>query len=62
MSEASFSMRPSSKVPNVSLLATEEHVLHDVEVVAEREVLVDDLDAETGGIPRGVQVAVLPVE
>ena len=55
-------MRPSSKVPNVELLATEEHVLHDVEVVAQREVLVHDLDAEMGGIPRRVQVAVLAVD
>ena len=32
-------------------LAAEEHVVDDVEVVAQREVLVDDLDAE------GVRVA-----
>jgi hypothetical protein len=44
------------------LLPTEEHVLHDVEVVAQSEVLVHDLDAECGGIPRCVQVAVLAVE
>ena len=35
-------------------LAAEEHVLHDVEVVAEREVLVDDLDAQGGGVARAV--------
>ena len=34
----------------VELLAPEEHVLDDVQVVREREVLVDDLDTE----PRGV--------
>ena len=33
-------------------LATEEHVLHDVEVVAEREILVDDLDPELGRVLR----------
>ena len=31
-------------------LAPEEHVLHDVEIVAEREVLIDDLDAEGGRV------------
>ena len=34
--------------PALELLAAEEHVLDDVEVVAQREVLVDDLDAERG--------------
>ena len=34
-------------------LAAEEHVVDDVEVVAQREVLVDDLDAEGGGCPCG---------
>ena len=34
------------------LLAAEEHVLDDVQVVAEREVLVDDLDAERRGVLR----------
>ena len=32
----------------------EEHVLDDVEVVAQREVLVDDLDAEGAGVARRV--------
>ncbi len=32
------------------LLASEVHVLDDVEVVAEREVLVDDLDPEASGV------------
>ena len=36
------------------LLAAEEHVLDDVEVVAQREVLVHDLDAQRGGVLRGV--------
>ena len=44
------------------LLATEEHVLDDVEVVAQREVLVHDLDAEVRGIARRVQVAVDAVD
>ena len=33
-------------------LAAEVHVLDDVEVVAEREILVDDLDPEPGGVLR----------
>ncbi len=33
-------------------LAAEEHVLHDVQVVAEREVLVHDLDAQRGRVTR----------
>ena len=44
------------------LLAAEEHVLHDVEVVAQREVLVHDLDAEARRIARGVQGDRLAVE
>ena len=43
-------------------LTTEVHVLDDVEVVAEREVLVDDLDAEPGRILRTVDRDLLPVE
>ena len=38
----------------VRRLPAEEHVLDDVEVVAQREVLVDDLDAEGGGVARAV--------
>ena len=60
VSEASRSMRPSSKVPKLGLLAAEEHVLHDVEVVAQGEVLVHDLDAEPRGVARGVQDDLLP--
>ena len=37
-------------------LAAEEHVLDDVEVVAEREVLVDGLDPERGRVPRRADV------
>src|SRR5690606_11331117 len=44
------------------LLAAEEHVLHDVEVVAQREVLVHDLDAEVRGVARRVQVDDLALE
>src|SRR5690606_9900943 len=47
-------------------LPAEEEVLDDVEVLAEREVLVDDLDAEAGGLAgtgdphRAALEAVLP--
>jgi hypothetical protein len=34
------------------LFPAEEHVLDDVEVVAEGEVLIDDLDAQRGRVPR----------
>src|SRR6476469_8889196 len=44
------------------LLATEEHVLDDVEVVAQREVLVDDLDAQGGDVARAVDLDVLALE
>ena len=43
-------------------LAAEVHVLDDVEVVAEREILVDDLDPEPGGVLRPVDVHLLPLE
>ena len=43
-------------------LAAEVHVLHDVEVVAQREVLVDDLDPEPGGVLRPVDRDLLAVE
>ena len=49
-------------MPNSSFLAPEEHVLHDVEVVAEGEVLIDDLDAEAGRFAGAVDVDELPVE
>src|SRR4029079_5794016 len=35
-------------------LAPEEHVVHDIEVVAQREVLIDDLDPERVGVFRAV--------
>jgi hypothetical protein len=44
------------------LLAAEEHVLDDVEVVGEREVLVDDLDPQAGRVLRAVQVDALALE
>ncbi len=43
-------------------LAPEVHVLDDVEVVAEREVLVDDLDPELGRVLRPVDRDRLAVE
>ena len=46
---------------DVVRLTTEVHVLDDVEVVAEREVLVDDLDAEPGRVLRAVDRDLLPV-
>ena len=46
----------------VVLLAAEIHVLHDVEVVAEREILVDDLDAELRGVLRPVDVHLFALE
>ncbi len=45
---------PLVEDPGLAQLAAEEHVLDDVEVVAQGEVLVDDLDAEGGGGPRSV--------
>ncbi|BCJ52300.1 hypothetical protein Asp14428_37750 [Actinoplanes sp. NBRC 14428] len=42
--------------------AAEEHVLDDVEVVAEGEVLVDDFDAEGGGVAGGVDGDLVAVE
>ena len=43
-------------------LAAEVHVLDDVEVVAEREILVDDLDPELGRVLRAVDRDPLAVE
>ena len=42
--------------PVAQSLPAEEHVLDDVEVVRQREVLVDRLDAEPGGIARAVDL------
>jgi hypothetical protein len=49
-------------VQPVDLLPAEVHVLHHVEVVAEREILIDDLDAQPRGVLRPVDVHQLPVE
>jgi hypothetical protein len=46
----------------VVLLPSEIHVLDDVQVVAEREILVDDLDSELGRILRAVDRRRLAVE
>jgi len=35
---------------------------HHVEIVAQREILVDRLDARTGGVARRAEVLLLPVE
>ena len=43
-------------------LAAEVHVLDDVEVVAEREILVDDLDPELGRVLRAADRDLLAVE
>ena len=40
------------QLEDVVCLAAQEHVLDDVEVVAEREILVHDLDAEPRGVLR----------
>ena len=55
----SVSLRP---LDDVVRLTAEVHVLDDVEVVAEREILVDDLDPEPGGVLRAVDRDRLPVE
>ena len=43
-------------------LPAQEHVRYDVEVVGEREVLVDDLDAEVRGVPRAVDIDMAALE
>jgi hypothetical protein len=43
-------------------LSAQEHVRYHVEIVREREVLVDDLDAESGRVPRAVDRHRLPLE
>ena len=50
----------SSRTPRSVQLAAEEQVLDDVEVVAQREVLVDDLDAERVGLLGVVHVTGWP--
>ena len=46
---------------SVQALTPEEHVLHDVQVVTEREILVDGLDAERGGLAGRANPDRLPV-
>ena len=46
----------------LALLAAEEHVVHDVEVVAQREVLVHDLDPQGVGLLGVVDVGGLALE
>ena len=46
--------------PEAAELLAEKHVRDDVEVVAEREVLVDGGDAEIGGVVRRAHVHGLP--
>src|SRR4029077_10037755 len=43
-------------------LAAEVHVLDDVEVVAESEILIHDLDPEPAGVLRAVAVNLAPLE
>ena len=44
------------------LLASQEHVLNDVEVVAQRQVLIDDLDAERRRLARVIEMYNFAVE
>jgi hypothetical protein len=44
------------------LLAAEEHVLDDVEVLGERKILVHDLDPEQRGVPRPADAPVPTLE
>ena len=53
VSRARASISASSRRRNATRLAAQEHVLDDVEVVAQREVLVDDLDARARPRPSG---------
>src|SRR4029079_13521688 len=48
--------------PARDLLAAQVHVLGDVEVVAQRQVLVDDLDAQRGDVARAVDIDARAVE
>ena len=54
--------RLAEPADEVALLAAEVHVLDDVEVVAEREILVDDLDPELRRVLRPADRDLLPVE
>src|SRR6478735_9310611 len=59
---ASLRTRASTWAVWATPRAAEEHVVDDVEVLAECEVLVDDLDAERGGVLRGVDGDRVPLE
>ena len=61
VSLADVSMLSSSSKMPPSALPAQEHVLHDVEVVAQGEVLVDGLDAERGGVAGRADVHRPPV-
>ena len=50
------------KVQSGVQLSAEVHVLDDVQVVSQREVLIDDLDAEMNGVLRASYVDERPVE
>ena len=56
------SIAASLRIWNRCDLAAEVHVLDDVEVVAEREILVDDLDPEAGRVLRAVDVHLAALE
>ena len=53
---AAFSMSSSARSQAPDLLPAEEHVLDDVEVVAQGQVLVDGLDPEGGRVPRALEL------
>ena len=61
LARASLHLGLVERAQRLELLAAEEHVLDDVEVVRQREVLVDDLDAEVGGVARAVDAHLLAV-
>ena len=56
------SIAASLRIWNRFSLAAEVHVLHDVEVVAQREILVDDLDPEAAGVLRPVDLDLTALE
>ena len=56
------SIAASFKIWNRFDLASQVHVLHDVEVVAQREILVDDLDPEPRGVLRPVDLDLMALE
>ena len=62
LGRALLHLRLVEPLEDVVRLAPEEHVLDDVEVVAEREILVHDLDSEPGRVLRTVDRDRLAVE